>query len=220
MNDALKITKVSALAICSLILGILSLMCLGMFSGIPAIICGHLAHSHIKRSDGALHGGGLAIGGLVTGYIGTVLTTLAVLGILAGMLLPAVATARDRAQRVRCMNNLAQIGRCCMEYAADNDERLPQSFKALESYAGNSPALFVCPATGKQPGDFSSVDEWTDYVLVAEISPNDASNAILAFSKPECYRGKGGNVLTRDGAVRWCDSGEYGALTGGAIHER
>lgn len=66
MEEALKVTRTCGLAVWSLILGILSLMCFGMFSGIPAVICGHLAQSRIRHSGGALGGGGLAIGGLVT----------------------------------------------------------------------------------------------------------------------------------------------------------
>ena len=111
MDEALKVTKTCELAVWSFVLGILSLMCFGMVGGIPAVICGHLAQSRIKQSDGSLGGVGLAIGGLVSGYIGIVLTSIAVLGILAGMLLPAVATARNRAQRTQCMSNLSQIGK-------------------------------------------------------------------------------------------------------------
>jgi prepilin-type processing-associated H-X9-DG protein len=213
MEEALKVTRTCTLAVWSLVLGILSFMCFGMFSGIPAVICGHLAQSRIRHSGGALGGGGLAIGGLVTGYVGTVLTSIAVLGVLAGMLLPAVATARDRARRVQCMSNLSQIGKCCFMYAMEHDERFPSDFKDIAEEAGNIPQLFVCPATGKQPGDFSSVDEWSDYTLVPNRSQSDPSSAVLAFSKPECYPGKGGNILMVDGAVQWSEFEKYNELT-------
>ena len=218
MDTTLKATKTCTLAVWSLILGILSLMCLGMFTGIPAVICGHLAQSRIRQSGGVLNGGGLAIGGLVTGYLGTVLTTIACLGVLAGLLLPAVSTARERARRTQCMSNLSQIGRLCMVYAVEHDEHFPPDFKALEDLADVSPKVFVCPTTGKQPGDFASVDEWSDYVLVPNRSGNDAAGTVLAFSKRECYRGKGGNVLTVDGAVQWCQADKYNELT--AAHQR
>ncbi len=64
------------LAIASLILGILSLVCCGLLSGIPAVICGHMAVAQIKKSGGALGGNGLAVAGLVMGYIGIVVTIL------------------------------------------------------------------------------------------------------------------------------------------------
>lgn len=213
MDRAVRATETCALAVWSLVLGILSLMCFGMFSGLPAIICGHVAQSRIKGSGGALSGNGLVIGGLITGYIGTLVTTVAVLGVLAGMLLPAVAMAREKARRAKCLSNLSQIGKCCMMYAMDNDEKLPPNFKALAEYAEGSPGMFVCPTSGAEPGDFAAVDEWTDYVLVPNRSQSDPADAVLAFSKPECYPGKGGNVLTVDGAVQWYRSEQYEQLT-------
>jgi len=184
-----------------------------MFSGIPAVICGHVAQSRIRHSGGTLSGEGLAIGGLVTGYIGTVLTTFAVIGILAGMMLPAMSTARERAYRAKCMSNLSQIGKCCIMYAMDYDEKLPPDLKSLAEYAGDIPSMFVCPKTGKEPGDLDSVDEWTDYVLVPNRSLDDPPQSVLAFSRPECYPGRGGNVLTIDGAVQWYGREEYERVT-------
>jgi hypothetical protein len=62
-------TKTSAAAIASLVLGILSLLCLGILTGLPAIICGHISLSKQKK-DAFLTGKGMAIAGLVTGYLG------------------------------------------------------------------------------------------------------------------------------------------------------
>ena len=65
--------KTSALAIWSLVLGIIGLLfllvCLGPLFAIPGVICGHLAWSRIKHSDGALTGQGMALAGLITGYL-------------------------------------------------------------------------------------------------------------------------------------------------------
>ena len=57
------------MATASLICGILSLVLCGLFSGIPAVICGHISLSRIKSSPVPMSGRGMAIGGLVTGYI-------------------------------------------------------------------------------------------------------------------------------------------------------
>jgi len=62
--------KTSALAIWSLVLGILSPLCCVCFTGIPAVICGHMTLSKIRYSGGALTGRNMAIAGLVTGYLG------------------------------------------------------------------------------------------------------------------------------------------------------
>jgi hypothetical protein len=55
------------LAIWSLVLSLLGLFCCGLLSGVPGIICGHLALSKIEKRPG-VQGRGLAIAGLVIGY--------------------------------------------------------------------------------------------------------------------------------------------------------
>src|SRR6476469_8096239 len=69
-------------AIASLILGIASIvLCLNIFTGIPAIITGHISYSKIKKSMGRLKGEGMALTGLILGYLSlpTVLIFAAVL---------------------------------------------------------------------------------------------------------------------------------------------
>ena len=61
-------------AIASFILS-LSAFALGPLGSIPAIICGHISRSRIRKSD-FLAGRGLATAGLVIGYIGLVLFVL------------------------------------------------------------------------------------------------------------------------------------------------
>ena len=62
-----------AVAIWSLILAVLSFTCGWLFTAIPAVICGHVARSKIRKSGGALGGRGIATGGLVVGYMALVL---------------------------------------------------------------------------------------------------------------------------------------------------
>jgi hypothetical protein len=59
--------RIGSTAIVSLIFGI-SAVILGPFTGILAVITGHLALWRIKRSGGALRGKGLAVAGLILGY--------------------------------------------------------------------------------------------------------------------------------------------------------
>lgn len=79
MNEIATTVKTSALAIWSLVLGILTFLCFGFLAGIPAVICGHLARTRIRQSQGSLTGGGLALAGLILGYVGTVIATLMIL---------------------------------------------------------------------------------------------------------------------------------------------
>ena len=80
----------SGMAVASLVLGILSVVCCGLLAGIPAIICGHMALSQIKKSGGTIGGNGMAIAGLVMGYLSIVVTILFMLlgglGVVLGTL--------------------------------------------------------------------------------------------------------------------------------------
>ncbi|MDD3155862.1 MAG: type II secretion system protein [Victivallaceae bacterium] len=63
------------------------------------------------------------------------LVVIAIIAILAGMLLPALNQAREKARGVRCLSNLKQVGLVFLIYADDFSGRLPAS-KA--NYAGSN----------------------------------------------------------------------------------
>ena len=53
------------------------------------------------------------------------LVVIAIIGILASMLLPALARAKAKAARIKCVNNLGQIGKAFIGFANDYGGRLP-----------------------------------------------------------------------------------------------
>ena len=53
------------------------------------------------------------------------LTVIAIIGVLAGLLLPALSAAKSRARTVRCTSNLRQFGLALQLYAQDHGDRLP-----------------------------------------------------------------------------------------------
>jgi len=188
------------LAIASLVLGVVGLcLCIvGPLLGTPAVICGHLGLSRISRSQGALGGSGLAIGGLVTGYLAIAAGIL----VLPALLLPAVTQAREKARQVQCLNHLKQIGLGVMMFAGDNEGTLPPTLASVKPYISD-PQGFRCPSAPGAPAD---ADFHSDYeylgagVKQAELSV-PAQTVILAESAPRHQ--KGVNLGFADGHAQW-----------------
>ncbi len=95
------------------------------------------------------------------------LVVIAIIAILAAILFPVFARARENARRSSCQSNLKQIGLGILQYNQDYDERMPPSFSGnFPGYAAAVPVgeaawavlvqpyvksaqLFVCPSHTK-----------------------------------------------------------------------
>lgn len=115
----------------------------------------------MKRTSDITNAGAFTFVGL--------LMILAILAILAAMLLPALAKAKSRAQRINCVNNLKQCGLAFRVWEGDHDDKSPMSvstnkhgtlewveggnaFRHFQAMADelNTPKILVCPADTRQ----------------------------------------------------------------------
>ncbi|HLM59526.1 MAG TPA: DUF4190 domain-containing protein [Pyrinomonadaceae bacterium] len=67
------------LAIVSLVCGILSILCCGLITGIPAIITGYMAKNNVDTNPNQYSGRGMALAGMILGSIGTVLFIIGII---------------------------------------------------------------------------------------------------------------------------------------------
>ncbi len=111
-----------------------------------------------------------------------------------------------------CLKNIRQIGIACCRYSLDHDNTFPTSFTQITNLISN-PNTFVCSISGHKPGHLALVDQWTDYVLVTNLSANSSNDLILAYCKPENHKGKGCNMVRVSGSAMWSDSEWFSNLT-------
>lgn len=211
----------NGLAITSFVLGLLSMVCFGLLAGIPAIICGHIARSRARRSPAQYGGQGYALAGLILGYVSVFLTLV----ILPALLLPALAKAKAKAQRISCVNNMKQIGLTTRIWAIDNDGSFPfnvstnkggmleLSLPGSDGFDRNAflhfrvmsnelatPKILVCPAdTGRQAAlSFESLQAANvSYQMRSGADVNETSpQEVLAVCPIH------NNVLYGDGSVQ------------------
>lgn len=121
------------IAVTSMVAGIASiLLCgLGGIGSLVAIICGHKAMSRINASGGTVGGRGMAVTGLITGYISLVLAVISYIAIFASLAMPALTKVQERGNTTKQISHARQLQMACMLYATEHQGKYPDSLEQL-----------------------------------------------------------------------------------------
>jgi prepilin-type N-terminal cleavage/methylation domain-containing protein/prepilin-type processing-associated H-X9-DG protein len=145
------------------------------------------------------------------------LVVIAIIAILAAILFPVFAKAREKARQSSCLSNTKQIGLAVMQYAQDYDESLPRTYFTPAAPPGNqtwamaispyckSQQIFDCPSgTYKWDGLWNESLSYGYSCLIGE----NVSRALGTIAKPA------ETVLAGDGDnFRLRPDGSFVALT-------
>jgi Protein of unknown function (DUF1559) len=74
----------------------------------------------------------------------TSVALIPVIAILAGLMLPALAKAKEKAQRINCVNNMKQIGLAARMWSNDHGGKFPPDFASMSNELA-TPKILVCP---------------------------------------------------------------------------
>ena len=141
------------------------------------------------------------------------LVVIAIIAILAAIISPVLAAARERARQVKCMSNQRQIALAVNMYAMDHDEILP-SMAQWQSALSLADAVMKCPDVARGQNSYvynaflssqslASVPDLSRAVVITDgqrnTSPSDvqwADGLVAWYSASSGITKNGGQVLT------------------------
>ena len=203
--------RVPALAWASLVLGILGLLTsiafIGVLFAISAVVCGDMALARVKATAAAERRRGVAVAGVVTGYVG-ILASLAVVVFVVTHPLSAV---RHGARRINCAGNLKQIALAVRMYSTDYGGQFPNDLSMLVHLEYlTALKVFTCPETCTPEAptlDAFCQGGYCDYLylgrgLTEACNGHDPKTTILGCDRPGNDHQGYLNVLFADGHVK------------------
>lgn len=129
----------------------------------------------------------------------TLLAVVAILAVLGAMLLPSLAAAKRKAQRINSVSNLKQIGVAAQLFAGDNGNRLPMSFDEMTNELDTDRVTY----------DVETGQRFT-YLGAGMSLDNLKPDSVLAYSP--IFDGHC-EVLFADGSVQQMTAGDFAQLS-------
>jgi len=152
----------------------------------------HIRIGKRKDPDNVSHGS-LAISSIIK----IALTALATISSILMLIVFLTNDSTPHHRGPKCMTNLFQIGKACVMYSIDHNERFPDNLDQLTPKYLKTTNVFFCPC-GQNTND-----PLKQYEIVPNLSETNGPISILAHCPIGCHEGKGGYVLFIDGSVSW-----------------
>ena len=109
------------------------------------------------------------------------LVVIAIIGILIGMLLPAVQTVRETARRISCANNIRQVAIACNNFESAN-QRLPAGHECVTGLKADGVTIELGNGSSFPNDEFSNGYGWRAKILDFMEQGNLAN--LFDFSQP------------------------------------
>lgn len=174
-NSAAPITNGKAIA--SLALGLFSLIPL---LSVIAVVLGHLALSEIRKSSGRMKGEGMAVAGLVLGYLGTGFFLIV---LVAAIAIPSLLRARISANEASAVQSIRTLNQAELRYQATHDKK---GYTCELSELEASQLIFGLLTSGAQDGySFQLQNCSIDRYQVIAIPMRRNTSGVRAFCSDE-----------------------------------
>jgi len=163
------VPQTSKLAVWALVCGCLSLLC-GIFASIPAIILGHKGLSEIKKNP-AIQGRGMAMAGMILGYIFTTLIVIYLVGIV--VLIAMGNNVKDVFKTIEAQENAAQSTNSADQSATNSDQTTNAPDQSTPTPV---PATSPDQSTNSAPATTNTPDQSTNSASATTNSPDSSTN--------------------------------------------
>lgn len=182
-------------------LAIVSLLCGIVFfffpSAVAAIIFGHISRSDIRRSGGRKTGAGMALAGLILGYVGVAI--IPIILIVAAIAIPNLLRAKVAANEAVAIASLRTLNVAAMKYETANG-KFPQSLAEFGSSWASDSDRHAGYVFEYKLGDVDLVGGLNSgYTITAKpVTPETTGRRYFFTDQTGVIRAESGGVATTD----------------------